>query len=66
MALKSRQTTLSPLNEMFDGSKTKSHASSSTSAYMKAVETSDVINQRSHNDAKAKTQRNESKDEVGA
>ena len=44
MALKSRQTTLSPLNEMFDGSKTKSQASSSTSAYMKAVETSDVIN----------------------
>ena len=51
---------------MFDGSKTKSHASSSTSAYMKAVETSDVINQRSHNDAKARTQRNESNDEVGA
>ena len=38
----------------------------STSAYMKAVETSDVINQRSHKDAKARTQRNESKDEVGA
>ena len=66
MALKSRQTTVSPLNAMFDGSKTKSHASSSTSACMKAVETSDVINQRSHNDAKARTQRNESRDEVGA
>ena len=33
---------------------------------MKAVETSDVINQRSHNDAQARTQRNESNDEVGA
>ena len=51
---------------MLDGNKTKSHASSSTSAYIKAVDTSDVISHKSHNEARAKTHLKESSDEVGA
>ena len=66
MALNKRQTTLSPLYEMLDGKRTKSQASSSTSAYMKAVETSAVINHKSHNADNAKTHLKESRDDVGA
>ena len=51
---------------MLDGNKTKSQASSSTSAYIKAVDTSDVISHKSHNEARAKTHLKESSDEVGA
>ena len=61
-----RQTTLSPLYEMLEGNKTKSQASSSTSAYIKAVDASDVINHKSHSEANAKTRLKESSDEVGA
>ena len=38
----------------------------STSAYIKAVDTSDVISHKSHNEARAKTHLKESSDEVGA
>ena len=65
-ALNKRQTTLSPLNRMLEGNKTQPHASPSISACMKAVDTSDAINQRSHKDANATTHRNESNEEVGA
>ena len=51
---------------MLDGNKTKSQASSSTSAYIKAVDTSDVINHKSHSKANARTHLHESSDEVGA
>jgi len=50
---------------MLDGNKTKSQASSSTSVYIKAVDTSDVINHKSHSEANVWTHLNESSDEVG-
>ena len=51
---------------MLDGKRTKSQASASTSAYMKAVDTSAVINHKFHNADNAKTHLKESRDDVGA
>ena len=65
IALYKRTITLNPAIVMLGGSKTKSHGSASTGAFMKATLTSAVSKLRSSITDTAKTQRNPSNDDVG-